>query len=86
MNFKQVMATEYLIEIYNKLGKELDPYNYEEVGTIISVWEEFKDNYTEACKNIREEMETIKSENEDYEIIVEIVDEILDQLDYMESL
>lgn len=86
MTLKQEFATHELIYEYNRLGKELDPYCYEEIQTIISVWEQFKENYTEACKNIREEVETIKSENEDYDIIIELADEILEQLDYMEEL
>ena len=86
MTLKQEFAVQSLIEDYNRLGKEFDPYCYEEVQTIINVWEQFKENYTEACKNIREEVETIKSENEDYDIIIELADEILEQLDYMEAL
>ncbi len=86
MTLKQEFAVQSLIEDYNRLGKELDPYCYEEVQTIINVWEQFKENYTETCKNIREEIETIKSESEDYDIIIELADEILEQLEYMEEL
>ena len=86
LTFAQEQAVISLIEDYNKLGQELDPFCYEEINTIISVWEQFKENYTEACKNIREEIETIKSENEDCDIIIELSNEILEQLDYMEEL
>ena len=86
MTLKQEFAVQSLIEDYNKLGQELDPFCYEEINTIISVWEQFKENYTEACKNIREEMELIREEYDDDKTVTNLVEDILDQLDYMEAL
>lgn len=88
MTLKQESAIYELLREYNRLSKEVDPYSFADydIEATISVWEQFKENYTEACKNIREEVETIKSENEDYDIIVELADEMLEQLEYMEAL
>lgn len=86
LTFAQEQAVISLIEDYNKLGQELDPFCYEEINTIISVWEQFKENYTEACKNIREEMELIREECDDDKTVINLVEDILDQLDYMEAL
>ena len=86
MTLKQEFAVQSLIEDYNKLGQELDPFCYEEINTIISVWEQFKENYTEACKNIRDEMELIREDYDDDKTVINLVDDILDQLDYMEAL
>ena len=86
MTLRQEFATHELISEYIKLGKEIDPYSYEEIPTIISVWEQFKENYTDACKNIKEEMRIIKADFEDDETILDLINEINEQLDYMESL
>ena len=86
MTLKQEFAVQSLIEYYNKLGQELDPFCYEEINTIISVWEQFKENYTEACKNIRDEMELIREDYDDDKTVTNLVEDILDQLDYMEAL
>ena len=86
MTLKQEFAVQLLIEDYNKLGQEIDPFCYEEINTIISVWEQFKKNYTEACKNIKEEMELIKQDFDDCKTVLDLANDILDQLDYMEAL
>ena len=89
MTALQKMTLPTLLVTMNELSTELYPYDFDEeqkMQIAINIYEWFVEDSTKAIAEIREQTEQIMAENEDSELIVELSQNVLAQLDYMERI
>lgn len=92
MTFIRENAVYVLIDIYNRLAVEYDPYNagnIEIVEMTIRLYNRFNENYQKTIDEIREEISDIMTFDVDdpyQQPLLDLSNELFEQLDYMEDL